>query len=294
MDSQLRILYQERASDTNTLGIIHLQKKETFSPVTDGFDDIILVITENEEVYWNTHHYRYEDKKVQLITVDKTMLHEWLAAGSNRRAVEWVMHGKIVFDRNDFVTELKERLIEFPFELRSKRLCVEFGRLIRRYQEGKELLNSGDYLDSFNQILHALHHWARLSVIEQGFHPEVTLWKQVKKIDPEIYKLYDELLMGSDILAKRLELLLLASEFSVISKTRLGASHLLDVLGKKKEPWLFEEILAQQEVQEYSLDLSILLEHLVKKHLVDEVYTETVSGDIKVRAYIVSPNIPSI
>lgn len=285
MDSQLRMLYQERASEPETLGIIHLHKKEIISPVTDGFDDIILVFIDNKDMPWSTHHYRYEGKKVQLIVVDKDKMNKWLAAGSNRRAVEWVVYGKIVFDRNDYVSNLKERLIHFPYDLRSKRLCVEFGRLIRRYQEGKELLGSGDHLDAFNQIVHALHHWARLSVIEQGFHPELTLWRQVKKIDPEIYKLYDELITGAESLSKRLELLLIASEFSVISKTKLGAGHLIDVLKKKDGPWLFEEILAQEEVSDYSLDLGILLEHLVKKHIVEEVELDSDHGAIKLRAY---------
>jgi hypothetical protein len=290
LDSQLRLLYQEKSSNSDTLGILHVQKKDMLSPVTDGFDEMILVITQNIQETWYSNHYHYEDKKVQMITVNKEEVKEWLAAGSNRRAVEWIVYGKVIFDRNEFITNLKERLVEFPFNLRSKKLCVEFGRLIRRYQEGKELLKSGDYLDAFNQILHALHHWARLSVIENGFHPEITLWKQVKKIDPEIYKLYDELLMGTDPLEQRLELLLLASEFSLISKTRLGTAHLIDIIKGKKEAWFFEELLQQKEIKEYALDLGILLEHLVKKHIIDEVYMDTLPGKIQTRAYRYNEN----
>jgi hypothetical protein len=286
VESQLRFLYQERSSQNDTLGILLIQKKDRLSPVTDGFDAILLVVTQNIQELWYVNHYHYDDKKVQVITVNKEELNQWLAAGSNRRAVEWIMYGKILFDRNEYISSLKDRLEVFPYELRKEKLCMEFGRLIRRYQEGKDLLRSGDNLDAFNQILHALHHWARLSVIENGFHPEVTLWKQVKNIDPEIYKLYDELVMGSEPLNKRIELLLLASEFSLGSKTKLAAAHLIEVMNTKKEPWLFQELLLQPEVKEYALDLGILLEHLLKKHVIEEIFVEGKYQDLQSRAYL--------
>lgn len=286
MESQLRFLYQERSSQSDTLGILLIQKKDRLSPVTDGFDAILLVVTQNIQELWYVNHYHYDDKKVQVITVNKEELNQWLAAGSNRRAVEWIMYGKILFDRNEYISSLKERLEDFPYELRKEKLCIEFGRLIRRYQEGKDLLRSGDSLDAFNQILHALHHWARLSVIENGFHPEVTLWKQVKNIDPEIYKLYDELVMGSEPLNKRIELLLLASEFSLGSKTKLASAHLIEVMSTKKEPWLFQELLLRPEVKEYALDLGILLEHLLKKHVVEEIFVEGMYQNLQSRAYL--------
>jgi hypothetical protein len=285
VDSQLRSLYQERSSHNDTLGILLIQKKEMLSPITDGFDSILLVVNQNVQEQWYVNHYHYDDKKVQVISVNKHELSQWLAAGSNRRAVEWVLYGKVLFDRNDYIASLKNRLEAFPYELRKKKMCVEFGRLIRRYQEGKELLRSGDLLDAFNQILHALHHWARLSVIEHGYHPEVTLWRQVKNIDPEIYKLYDELIVGSETLDKKIELLLLASEFSLMSKTRIAATHLIEIMSQKKEAWLFQELLLHAEVKEYSLDLGILLEHLLKKHIIDEVYVHDIGGKLQSRAY---------
>jgi hypothetical protein len=288
VDSQLRLLYQERSSHNDTLGILLIQKKEMLSPVTDGFDSILLVVNQNVQEQWYVNHYHYDNKKVQVISVNKNELNQWLAAGSNRRAVEWVLYGKVLFDRNEYIASLKNRLEAFPYELRKKKMCVEFARLIRRYQEGKELLRSGDHLDAFNQILHALHHWARLSVIENGYHPEVTLWRQVKNIDPEIHKLYDELIMGSESLDKKIELLLIASEFSLMSKTRIAAAHLIEIMSLKEEAWLFQELLLHADVKEYSLDLGILLEHLLKKHIIDEVYVHDMGGELQSRAYRLS------
>jgi hypothetical protein len=287
LDKQLRVLYQERSSHQDTLGILLIQKKEMLSPITDGFDDMVVVVTENTTDFWDIHHYHYEDKKVQVITVNKDDLNEWLSVGRDKRILEWIVYGKIIFDRNDYILTIRKQLLDFPFELRSKKLCIEFSRLIRCYIEGKELLRSGDYLDSFNQILQALHHWARLSIIASGFRPEIMLWKQVKKIDPEIHKLYEELLKGSEPLEKRLELLLLASEFSLTSKTELGAGHLIDIMKSKKDPWSVKELSEEPEVKEYTLDLGILLEHLVKKNIVQEAIASEGSKAMKNRYYVI-------
>lgn len=285
MDQQLRIIYQKHSTHHDTLGILHVQRKDAISPVTDGFDAILLVITNNTNESWYMHHYVYIDYKIQLIVVNKDELNDWLAAGSNRRAVEWVIFGRILFDRDDFLSSLRERIVAFPFSLRRKKMCIEFGRLIRRYQEGKELLQTGDLLDAFNQMLHALHHWARMVVIEYGFHPEVTLWRQVKNIEPEIYKLYDELVKGTEPLEKRIELLLIASELSFGSKTNLATSHLKEIMKSKSEPWLLEELISHPDIREYSLDLSILLEHMVRRNLVEEIRLKDSFGQLQVRAY---------
>lgn len=293
MDNQLRCLYQELSSLDDTLGILLIQKKKILSPVTDGFDSILLVVNQNVQEQWYIKHYYYDNMKVQVLSVNKNELNHWLATGSNRCSVEWVLYGEILFDRNEYMALLKNRLEDFPCELRKKKMCVEFSLLIRRYHEGKELFRSGDHLDAFNQILQALNHWARLSVIENGYYPEVTLWRQVKNIDPEIYKLYDELILGSEPLDKKIELLLLASEFSFVSKTRIAAAHLIEVMGQKEEPWLFQELMLHSEVEEYSLHLGILLEHLLKKHVVEEVYVHGMGDSLQLRAYRLA-NSPSV
>ncbi len=79
--------------------------------------------------------------------------------------------------------------------------------------DGKLFFDHQQYLDAYNHVIHSLHHLGRLSVIEKGFHPEVTVWNQVKHIEPEIYKLYEELITSEETLDKRLELLFLVSDF---------------------------------------------------------------------------------
>jgi hypothetical protein len=264
-----------------------IEKNKPISPLTDNFDIVLLIIMKKAEQPWLVKHYEYEEKKAALHIVTEQKLHEWLLLGSHRRAVEWVINGKILFDRNEYMKNLKEKLREFPAEDRTKKIGLEFAKLIRRSTDGKDLYQSGHYLDAFNYILHALHHLARLSVIKHGFHPEVTVWNQVKQIEPQIYKLYSELITGTESLEKRIELLLLANEFSLSTKTEIGASHLLEVMRSKEDDWSYGELMSHQDLAEYGVDLGALLEHLAQKKLVIIKRTETKGKGIFHRTYAV-------
>jgi hypothetical protein len=284
MEDILRPLYQERASDENTLGVIFVKKNKTFSPGTDHFDCILLIIVKESEKPWMIKHYEFEAGAAALHIVTENLLNSWLMFGTNKRAVDWVMNGKVLFNRNEYITRLRDRLHEFPVQERTHKIGLEFAKLLRRYNDGKELFHSGHYLDAFNNIMHALHHLARLSVIEHGFYPEVTVWNQVKMIQPEIFKLYEELVTGDETLDKRIELLLLASEFSLSSKTKLGANHLLNIF-QEKEEWAYQELMAHEEVRDYAIDLPVLLTHLKDKGYIRTIKKETKSKELYHRYY---------
>ncbi len=129
---------------------------------------------------------------------------------------------------------------------------------------------------------------ARLAIIENGFHPEVTVWNQVKQIDPQIYKLYIELLESEESLEKRLELLFLASEFLIHSRAKRGASHILNVLSQRNDSWSFGELMEHPELKIYSVDLEVYLEFLVDKHLINVEKVETKGKGIFHRVYNVN------
>lgn len=262
----LRPIYQERASQANTLGVLMIEKRENASPITDTFDTVLLIIVKESEQPLFVKHYSYEDKKAALNIVSETQLNDWLLLGSNRKVLEWLFNGQILFDRNDFIHNLKVELREFPFYGRKIKMGIEFAKLIRRYMDGKSFFENGQNLDAYNHIVHSLHHLARLSVIENGFHPEMTVWNQVKQIEPQIYKLYEELITSEETIEKRLELLFLASEFLIHSRTQIGAAHIIDTLNEK-EIWTFDEMINHPELSLYSVDLSVLLEFLIEKNI---------------------------
>ncbi len=280
----LRPIYQERASQANTLGVLMIEKRESASPITDTFDTVLLIIVKESEQPLFVKHYSYEDKKAALNIVSESQLNDWLLLGSNRKVLEWLFNGKILFDRNDFIHNLKVELREFPFYGRKIKMGIEFAKLIRRYMDGKSFFENGQNLDAYNHIVHSLHHLARLSVIENGFHPEMTVWNQVKQIEPQIYKLYEELITSEETIEKRLELLFLASEFLIHSRSQIGAAHIMDTL-HEKEIWSFDEMINHPELSLYSVDLSVLLEFLIEKKYIAVIKKETKGQGVFHRYY---------
>ncbi|MBS4198458.1 hypothetical protein KHA93_02120 [Bacillus sp. FJAT-49732] len=284
MEDILRPIYQERASHDNTLGIIKIEKKHKAATLTDNFDVILLMIVKEQTKPIYIKHYQYEDKKAALHIVSEQQLKEWLLLGSNRKIVEWIYEGKILFDRNDYMEDLRNELKDFPFYGRKIKIGLEFAKLIKRYMDGKAFFETGQYLDAFNHIVHSLHHLGRLSIIENGYHPELTVWNQVKQIEPEIFKLYEELIKSEEPIEKRLELLFLASEFLIFSRTPVGAEHLLEVM-ETRDQWSMDEISNHLEIVHYGVDFSLLLEYLIEKDFIQVVEIETKGSGLFHRCY---------
>ena len=286
MENILRTLYQERASLPSTLGILLIDSSETLETVTESFDWILLVITDepNNELF--VKHYIYEEKKIVLYVVNKNHLKEWIVNGTNRKVFDWLFTGKILFERNDYLHHLIQELNDFPFYERKQRLGLEYAKLIRRYIEGRKLFERKNYFDAYNYVIQSLHHLVRLSLIEKGFHPEVTVWDQVKNIEPQIYKIYEELLNSDEPLDKRLELLFLASDFFIHSRTEIGAAHIIDIL-KEKELWSIQNIINHPDLKMYSTDMFDVLDYLVEKEYLYTVEEESKGKDISHRYYTV-------
>lgn len=285
MEDILRPIYQERASSSATLGILLIEKKGFDLDITDFFDYVLLVITQNDDSEIHVKHYSYLDKKAALYVVSIKQIKEWLMLGSNKKLTAWLHNGKIVFDRNDSIASLKQEIMDFPFYGRKLKKGLEFAKLIRRYEDGKSFFDNGHVLDAYNHIVHSLHHLARLEIIENGFYPEVTVWEQVKHIEPQIYKLYEELITSDESLEKRLELLFLASEFLIYSRTEAGSQHLLEVLASKTEPWAISEMFDHPDLKHYAVDLVVMLEYLIDKRFIEVSNIETKGNDIYHRQY---------
>jgi hypothetical protein len=285
MEDILRPIYQERASQPDTIGIMLVEKKpQKVSPTTDTFDSILLIVVKSGDQPVYVKHYSYDDKKAAMHIVTEAQLNEWMLLGNNRKIFDWLYEGKIIFDRNDFIHHLKKELRDFPFYGRKVKMGIEFAHLIRRYRDGKAFFDEFHYLDAYNHVIHSLHHLARLAIIENGFHPEVTVWPQVKHIDPEIYKLYEELVSSEETMEKRLELLFLASEFLIHSRTQVGSFHFLSVL-EERDVWTFNDLMEHKELAVYSVDLSILVAYLIEKNYIEVVLVETKGQGIYHRHY---------
>lgn len=285
MEDLLRPIYQERASQPNTLGILMIEKKNRVSPVTDNFDVILLVIVSKAEQPWYVKHYQLEEKTAALHIVEDAQLHYWIDTSSYRRTVEWIMNGIILFDRNEYIIDLKAELEDFPIEKRQLKLTIEFAKLTRNYSEAKDLLSSGNFLDAYSKVLSSLHSLGRLSIIDKGYHPEVVVWSQIKRIDPHIYKLYYELISSKEDIKKRVELMIIAIDFSLSSRAKASAAHLIEVMRTSNESWSFGELKVHPAIRFYTLDLSTMIDYLIGKNLITVELMETKGVKVFQRKY---------
>lgn len=126
----------------------------------------------------------------------------------------------------------------------------------------------------------SLQYLARLSIIENGLYPEVTVWSQVKKLEPSVYKLYEELVTSRESIEKRLELLFLAIEFSMNSKVQSCSEHIMEIM-QSKELWTIQDLHNHQELKFYSVELELFIEFLIEKGyiIVERIHSKNESID---------------
>ncbi len=89
-------------------------------------------------------------------------------------------------------------------------------------------------------------------------------------MEPQIYKLYEELIKSNEPLEKRLELSFLATDFLVHSKTSIGTKHFLSVL-QDQLVWRFQEISSHPKLKNYDRYLSMFLKYLLDKGIISPV-----------------------
>ena len=285
MKELLHPICHEWANRCNTHGILMIEKTAFHAATTDTFDVVLLVIVDPQSEPMLLRKYSLNEKKAVLYAVSERQLNEWLVLGSHRKAVDWVFNGTVVFDRNGYVQQLRQRLEQFPPKERRLKMGLEFAKLIRHYTDGKALFAAKHWLDSYNHMVQVLRHLARLTVIEHGLYPEVTVWNQVKRMDGRIYRLYEELVGSEEPLPKRLELLLLASEFLIHSYVESGSSHLCEALKEKNGAWSIEEMTGHPQFAPYSVDLVIMLEYLVERKVLTVVEMPTKGNTMLERYY---------
>lgn len=248
----------------------------SFAPVDDGFDMVVLVVTHGECPAPNLFHYIKEGSRIQERWIDRKALEGWIEGGENRSAIHWILRGDIMVDKAMFLEGLRHRLLEFPAELKERKLLLEFSSFLGSYTEAKLCLQEDHLLDGYNCILKALHHWARIVIIEHGVQPDVMVWHQVRQLNVGVYKLYEELTMSGETLKQRIELVLLAAEFSVMSKMSVCCAPLLRIIGGREQSWSADELSAHPELEGVRGRTSLLLSKLVKKGLLRE---ETILAD---------------
>lgn len=288
MEYATRTIYSEYAALKTTLGIIEVKKKRPRDPLTDQSDRLLIVIESKLDPFWTVKHYQIGQEKIVLHLVSDSMMDRWILMNENRRAIHWIEDGMVLFERNEFLLDLRQRLRNFSNEEQRLQLSLSFAKLLRRFEDGRGLFLQGEYQDAFTQIHHALTHLARLSILEAGIHPEIILWKQVRKLDLEVYKLHEELVSGGESLEQRIHLVIIGMEHLIQSKVLPGTLLLLQAMQQREDAWPFSELMEHPDLQELRVDLGSIISFLVRKGYVRAVARPTKGVGVEAIAYEIS------
>ncbi len=237
----------------------------------EGFDLLILIVTNDDLETDHISHYIKDNVRIQELLIYTKDLERRIFSGQNGNIVQWILQGEIVLDKGSYLQHLKSQLIHISNPMMEQRLLNEFSCFLRKSLLCKQYLQEGHVLDAFSEILEALRHWARIAIIEEGHDPELTVWNQLRKINPGVYKLYEELTSSSETLEQRVQLVLLGCEFTMLSKMENCCSLLIRILSSRRNPWSLKELMEHPDLQAVSYDYAVVLHHLVKRKLIKEV-----------------------
>lgn len=286
IEKLLKPIYQDCISDVNTLGILLIEKTKSNSRVTDKFDVILLIITLEGEHVWKERHFEYADKTVAFHIVTHQHLMTCIDTNRYSHAVEWVTYGKKIVDKEDYLGKLKMELRRYPEDKRDLRKIIEFGKLVKIYRETKELYELDEYMDAYSKMIDTLKCLSRLEIIDKGYYPEIIRWSQVKQIDLEVYKLYEECINSQEAIEKRVGLMLLATNYVIGKRMKGSARYLLKIMETRSVPWMYSEISKHVGIQPYEIDLTVVLSYLVEKDILISIKQETEVRGVYIRTYL--------
>lgn len=270
MNSLSLYIREKYADDPSVRSVLVVPTASPFSPLIDGFDFLCLVVTDDVDHSDPISHYIKEDTTIQERRIHSSGLEQWIVFGENRSIIQWILQGEICLDRYGYLEGVRHRLLEFPEEMRRQKLFIEFTMFLRNYLQAKQYNKDNHFLDAYTSILEALLHWARIAIIEAGFHPEMTVWHQLRKVNPGIHKLYEELTLSGETLEQRVQLVLLACEFNVMTKMSDCCSILLKVIESRDESYSPTELMEHPNLSQLSVDMALVLKKLVVRGLIRE------------------------
>jgi hypothetical protein len=262
---------EQLGKEEGLLSLLLVANPFSYQPLIDGMDRLALIVTRTADLNGDTEHWIWEDTRIQVRRVTPETLESWIVSGENRNVVHWLVEGEIIIDRESYLESLRDRLMEWSPLIREQKLLSEFSRFVRTYLQAKQDLKDGQILDAYSNALSSLHHWAHIALVEEGMHPELTVWEQIRRVNPGIYKLFEELTTSGETLEQRVQLILLACEFSVLNKMESSCALLIRLIDNREESWTPAELLQHPDLSGLSLDMSILLQKLVKRGCIREI-----------------------
>lgn len=281
--------YFERVSRQDTvLSVLLLDKKKVWDFNLDGADLVYLVILNKADQNWETNHYIHGDLKIIEHRIHQWYLEKMIMQIGNKSISFFLQNGQIISDRTDYLKYNRERLTRLSHHLLKKHVCLEYSHFLRFYLEAKEFLQRGCALEAYQSVLNALNSWSRLVVFEAKEQPEPFIWNQVKRIEPTVYKLFEELVDSTESLEKRVELLLLPIEFNIMSKMKEATTHVTDIFKTRNSPWTYKNLQSHPEMGLGDLELTLLLDKMVKRSFIRIVPLKRVEGALVEQGFVLN------
>lgn len=266
------LFYTEWFGDEKGLiGLLLVTNPYSFQPMINGMDRIALLITSEVEPGKEIEHMLRDSARIQVKRITPKKIESLLLSRDNHNMVQLLAQGEIVIDHNGYLSDLRSRLIEWSSLLREQKLLCEFSNFARTYLQAKQDIKDGQVLDAYSNVLTSLHYWAHIALIEEGLHPELTVWEQLHRVNPGVYKLFEELTTSQETLEQRVQLVLLACEFSVLTKTESSCALLIRLISSRLEPWTPAELLQHPDLAGLSIDISLLLQKLTMRGCILEI-----------------------
>jgi len=254
------------------LGAIAISNDSGYSVLAEGSDLLLIVVYEDHMAEESISHYSKDGLRIQENRTTKSLLEARAGNREDRIIIHWMMQGEIWVDTNTYLEDFRTGLLQYPGLVKEQKLLSEFSLFLKRYLQCKDHLHADQVLDAYSCILRAIHHWARIVIIEEGVHPEIMVWDQVRKYNPGVYKLYDELTSSPETLKQRVELVLLACEFSVMSKMESCCQGLIRILEESEAPLSISELLVHPILEGLTNpNLPLMMSKLAKKGIIKEV-----------------------
>ncbi|OUS78335.1 hypothetical protein B1748_02685 [Paenibacillus sp. MY03] len=266
--TQFLDIFRERPG---LLSLAVIENPYLYNPLMDGLDALVLAVLSEEAQTEYAKHIRVGGARLLVRAVRQDTIQSWIASGEHRHYIDWLVRGEILLDRDGYLAGVRERLSSFPDSMRERKRFTEFTGFLKTYLQAKQDLVEGNLLDAYSYVLQALTYWAHIVLIEEGRHPELTVWKQLKRVHPGVYKLYEELTASPETLEQRVQLVMLACEFSVMSLMKSCCEPLIRIMNSRTEPWSLGELQTHPQLAEHQLELSLVIQKLVKRAYVREV-----------------------
>lgn len=261
---------------TGLVAAIAVQGETGSTVLAEGSGLLLLLAVEDGSAEESTTHYILEGMRIQERRIPCTDLENRLLNRDETTLIQWMLQGEIWVDPQAYLTKIRNGLQSYPEDVLEQQLLAEFSMFLKRYLQCKDFLHTDQILDAYSAILRAIHHWARIAVLEEGLYPEFRIWQQVRRYNYGVYKLYEELTASSETLKQRVELVLLASEFSVMSKMESCCSLLIRILEESAEPMGVQELRRHPALKgKIGSNLPLLLNKLARKALIREVAVAT-------------------